>query len=132
VAVGAVVTFRVQNAPTNTLKHNFTIGPPFNAEHDAHFAPGETITLTVVLGIQARAEYECSIPGHAVPGGMLGFLIVGNGSDGNGPAPVTYPFFGFGLTLALIVGFAGFGYIVHHAVNARGRESPKERPGPRK
>jgi len=127
VPLGEVVTFRVRNA--GTFGHNFSIGAPFNMKHDPHIPPGQTITLTAVLDLSARAMYICAVPGHAAAG-MQGTLIVGTPQDE--VAPVTYPFFGFGLATALIVGIAGFGYVVHHAVEGRSRPGSGRRSGPPK
>ncbi len=128
VSLGETVIFRIHNV--GDADHNFSLGKPFNVKYDPFIPPGGVVSLPpVTLNQDATATYICAIPGHAQLG-MTGTLIVGHPQNGTGP--VTYPFFGFALATSLIVGIAGFGYVVHHAVAGRGRGGTGRRSGPPK
>ena len=124
---GKTYTLRIRNVGPQLL-HNFSIGAPYNLDAGSPWNPGETRTLTFVADKEARTQYICAVAGHA-GAGMVGTLVVGNPPQATQQA--VYPLFEFALATSFIVGIAGFGYVVHHALEGRRRPGPGTPPGRR-
>jgi nitrite reductase (NO-forming) len=78
------VTFKVTNASTSGLAHDFkmctspTTSDTANSctgKGTAALGKGQSATLTVTLAKPGKYEYLCTVPGHAA-GGMKGLLTV--------------------------------------------------------